>query len=257
VQVLAGACIGFVDGGLPYAPLLAALRPALLGSPPEELSRLLSGHRAELAVLLPELTEPGTAQEAAPDADTATPMGRQRLFALLAAVLSRLAERSPVVLVVEDLHWADRSSLEFLAYLAASLDIQRLTLVASYRHDEVDPGHPLSRWLTERRRDRRVTEIELARFTRVELAAQLRAILDAPPTSVLVDEVYARSDGNAYFAEMLLAARQEGTTQLPTALRDLVLDRSRDLAGTRPRRPGRPVGRRRTACHGRRGRGSA
>jgi predicted ATPase len=99
--VLKGGCLDVGDGTLPYAPVVEALRSLVAVLDPDDLNSMLGGARAELARLVPELGAP------APGPVTTAP---NRLFELLLVILHRLAERGPVLLVVEDLHWADRST---------------------------------------------------------------------------------------------------------------------------------------------------
>jgi ATP/maltotriose-dependent transcriptional regulator MalT len=142
---------------------------------------------------------------------------------VLHRLLARLAGDAPVVLVVEDLHWADRSTLEFLAYLVRNLRQERLLVVGTWRSDELPHAHPVRRWLAEQHRSNRVEEVELGRLSRTELAEQLASIVDAPAPE-LVEEVFARSQGNPFFAEELVAAAADGTgTGLPARLREVLL----------------------------------
>jgi predicted ATPase len=175
--------------------------------------------------LLPEL---GKAEQPSARQDLEGEIGQARLFAVVHRVLGRLAGDAPVVLVVEDLHWADHSSLAFLAYLIRTLREEPLLLVGTWRSDELPRTHPVRRWLAEQHRSSRVEELELARLSRGELAEQLAGILGAPPPG-LVDEVFARSEGNPFFAEELVAASTDGTgTGLPSRLREVLLLRVGD-----------------------------
>src|SRR5207253_5457972 len=118
-----------------------------------------------------------TSAVSAPAAD---PLSQSRLFEALLGLLSRLASGAPLVLVVEDLHWADPSSRGFLAFLVRNVRDERLLLVGTYRTDELHRGHPLRQLLADAERVPSVERLELPRFTRRELAAQLAGILDAP-----------------------------------------------------------------------------
>jgi DNA-binding CsgD family transcriptional regulator len=146
-----------------------------------------------------------------------------RLFELLLGVLHRLAEGRGLVLVVEDLHWADRSTRDLLAFLHHNLR-GPVALVLTYRSDELHRRHPLRPFLAELERGGRAERLELGPLDRRALAGLLAGILGQPAPAALVEEVLTRSGGNPFFAEELLAARREGV-DLPEALRDLLLAR--------------------------------
>ena len=137
------------------------------------------------------------------------------------------------MLVVEDLHWADRSTRDLLAFLVRNLRRERVLLVVTYRNDE--PGQQqLGPYLAELDRGGRVERLELARLDQAETGAQLVGILGAAPAAELVDAVFARSEGNPFFTEELLAVVRAGSGELPATLRDLLRGRSRRC----PTRPG-------------------
>ena len=121
-------------------------------------------------------------------------------------LFERLAARAPLIVVMEDVHWADRSTLELLGFLGRNLRQGPIVLVVSYRSDELHRRHPLLPFLAEQERSGRAERLELERFDRAELAAQLAAILGAQPDPKLVERIMARSQGNAFYAEELLAA---------------------------------------------------
>ena len=221
VVALAGGCLDVGEGVLAYAPMVEALRPLarILGS--AELERVLGGAREELARLVPELG----LRDAAGRAGQLEP---SRLFELLLGMLHRMAERTPVLLVVEDLHWADQSTRDLLAFLVRNLRAG-VALVLTCRSDELRPGHPLRPFLAELDRGGRAERLELGRLGGRELTELIAGILGEPPAPGLDQEILARSEGNPFFAEELLAARREGT-RLPTALRDLLLARVDALA---------------------------
>jgi DNA-binding CsgD family transcriptional regulator/tetratricopeptide (TPR) repeat protein len=216
VVALIGGCLDVGEGVLAYAPVVEALRPlaGLLG--PAELERVLGGARDELARLIPEL---GPQDPTEPDG----PLEPWRLFELLLGMLNRIAERIPVLLVVEDLHWADQSTRDLLGFLVRNLRAG-VALVLTCRSDELRPGHPLRPFLAELNRGGRAERLELGRLGRRELAELVAGILGEPPSPGLAREILTRSEGNPFFAEELLAARREGT-RLPSALRDLLLAR--------------------------------
>ena len=223
---LSGGCLDVGEGVVVYAPLVEALRSLGGAVDPAELERVLGGARAELARLVPELGAPGeTGVQAVPGAGALVP---GRLFELVLGVLHRLAERGPLLLVVEDLHWADRSTRELLGFLVRNLRAG-VALVLTYRSDELHRRHPLRPFLGELDRGGRTERLELGRLGRRELGELLTGILGEPAPAALVGEILARSEGNPFFAEELLSARIEGAggsaELLPEGLRDLLLAR--------------------------------
>src|SRR6266511_2819699 len=209
---LVGGCLDVGEGVVAYAPMVEALRPLgeLLG--PEELERVLAGARPELARLVPELGAPVasvSSRGGSVGAEATGVLEPGRLFELLLGVLHRLAERGAVLLVVEDLHWADRSTRNLLGFLVRNLR-GGVALVLTFRSDELHRRHPLRGFLAELERSGRVERLELGRLGRCELGELLAGILGEPPAPALVDEILARSEGNPFFAEELLAARVGG-----------------------------------------------
>jgi DNA-binding CsgD family transcriptional regulator/tetratricopeptide (TPR) repeat protein len=218
VQVLHGECLELGEGELPYAPLVGALRPLAREHDPV-LAALPEGARAELATLLPELQAPGP------------PAGDQgRLFEALLGLLDRLGRREPVLLALEDIHWADRSTSAFLTFLGRALAEERVLVVATYRTDELHRRHPLRPLLAQLERAPRARRIELAPLSRDELAQALEDISGRPPEPGLIDRLYARSEGNPLFAEELLAAGADGRGALPATLRDALMLRVERLS---------------------------
>lgn len=221
--VAVGGCVELGADGLPFAPFATALR-SLHRRLPGELAAAADGQQAELARLLPELGDPGS-HESSDEDSTA------RLFELTVRLLERLAADRTIVLVLEDLHWADASTRHLLTYLLRTLRRGRIVVVASYRADDIHRRHPLRPLLAELDRLRTIRRIELARFTRTEVHRQLTGILAAEPDPGLVEEVFERSDGNAFFVEELIVSHEAGCDagQLSDSLRDLLLVRVETL----------------------------
>jgi DNA-binding CsgD family transcriptional regulator/tetratricopeptide (TPR) repeat protein len=226
-RVLPGGCVSLAEGELPYAPVRSALRALARELEPDQLDELLGGSRDELARLVPELAT-ARAQERAP-AGGGEPVAQARLFELLSALLARLSEERPVVLAIEDVHWADRSTLDFLAFLLSTARRERLALVCTYRTDALHRGHPLRAFLARHARPPAAKRIDLEPFTREEVEAQLRGILDTTPDADLVERVHRRTEGNAFFTEELLAASGDAT-ELPASLRDVLMLRTEALS---------------------------
>jgi DNA-binding CsgD family transcriptional regulator len=220
-RVLRGDCVAFGAGELPYAPIAGALRSLARDLGPEAFDELIGPRRNELARLLPELGAEPIADGGDMTA-TGEPLAQARLFGLLRALLDQLAAGAPVVFVVDDLQWADRSTLEFLSSLLRGLRDERLLLVCTYRSDELHRRHPLRPFLAEEERRESVERLELARFSVPELAEQVTGILGATAEPDLVARLHERSEGNPFFAEELVAASAEGDGPLPASLRDVL-----------------------------------
>jgi predicted ATPase len=209
VCVVRGGCTAF-GGAPPYAPVVAAVRGLAreLG-----LDALRGPARPVLARLLPEL---GPAE--AGDAGGDQALARARLFRVLRALLARTAADAPVVLAIEDLHWADRSTLEFLSSLLSRLRDQHLLLVCTYRSDELHRRHRLRPFLAEAAGA--AERVELSGLSPGELGAHVTAILGHPAAPGAVDRLHARTAGNPFFAEELLAGGGAGA--LGAGLRDVL-----------------------------------
>jgi DNA-binding NarL/FixJ family response regulator len=227
VRVLRGDCVALAEGELPFAPLAAALRPLARELDPGELEQI-PGYE-ELGRLLPEL---GGAEGARLGAASILdePLAQSRLFEVMLGLLATLGREAPVVLVIEDLHWADRSTRDFLSFLSRNAGQLRLLTICTYRSDELHRRHPLRPFLAEEERRDRVERIELDPLSRDELELMVGAILDEPPGPSLVDELFERTDGNAFFAEELLGASATGQA-IPATLRDALMVRVEVLSG--------------------------
>ena len=216
-RVLAGGCVPVGDGALPYAPIVEAMRALVTDVGVGAVRELAGPSWRELARLLPALGAPETGGP--PDQAAQT-----RLFELLLGLLGRLAEQARLVVVVEDLHWADSSTRDLLAFLVRNLRRESILLVVTYRNDE--PGQQrLGPYLAELDRAGRVERIELPRLDQVQTATQLAGIRGATPATDLVDAVFARSQGNPFFTEELLGVVRSGSGELPATLRDLLRGR--------------------------------
>ena len=190
-RVLVGCCPPLVED-LPYAPVLDILR---------------------------QLSAPAGAQR---------PGDRGRFFRQVADLL--VGDGTPTVAVVEDLHWADGSTRDLLAFLARTLRDSVVLLVLTVRGDELAPGHPLAGVLAELGRGKRSERLRLAPLTRAEVERQVAAILDRRPPPAVLEAVYRRAEGNPFLTEELLAVGPE-SDRLPATVRDVVLARLARLGG--------------------------
>jgi DNA-binding CsgD family transcriptional regulator len=215
--VLIGHCIELMGTGLPYLPILAALRQ-LRGSP-------LCTDIPELSRLAPELAGPGRRSTGRPPRDRGDTDRQVRLFEEVRGLLDRLAVDAPVVLVLEDLHWADASTLDLVSYLAYGITGSRILLVATYRDDEARVGDLLPRLVTGLMRAGRASALRLGPLADDELTAVLRDIPGGTFPADLTAAIVERSGGSPFFAEELLAAASRGEQTLPPLLRDALLSR--------------------------------
>ncbi|GAA3530421.1 helix-turn-helix transcriptional regulator [Amycolatopsis ultiminotia] len=234
--VLSGRCIDVRDGGLPYLPFAEALEP--LGSAADPVVAAAVGGRPALRRLLPQggAPEPAGAGAGAhgqvatgaregmrrsqPEQD----LGQLQLFDAVLGVLTEIARDRPVVLLVEDLHWADSSTRNLLSFLLSRLRTQRLLVVASYREEDVHRRHPLRGLLSELVRLATVERLELAPFGPADARVFVTALAEEPLGEDLVAEIAERSEGNPFFVEELLASGAD-CADLPAGLAEVLLAR--------------------------------
>ena len=215
-DVLVGHCVAQGDLALPYAPVVDLLGALVEREGSAAVRRWSGPAGVELGRLVPSLGTPG-------EAPAPSHAGTSRLFQALSALLAQLSFRRPLVVVVEDVHWVDTSTRELLALLARQ---QRgpILLLLTLRNDEAPVPPGLTRHLAElvRHGDQR---IHLDPLTRDEQALQIADIRGVPPHRALLDDVYARAEGNPFFAEELLVLGDRDGRNLPATVRDLLLAR--------------------------------
>ena len=230
-RVLIGGCLELGADGLPFGPFTAMLRDLVREIGADELIGLLPGSdRAtrELARLLPELAAGRPADEAGSAAHSAGE-ARARLFEEFLTLLERLAVQQPLVLVVEDAHWADRSSRDLLAFLIGyQRALANVLIVVTFRSDELHRTHPLRPLLAELTRIDWVERTELPRLSRGQAEELAAAVLGGFPDRAHTDALYERAEGNPLFTEELLAC-PDGCALIPDSLLDLLQQAVRRL----------------------------
>ena len=226
-RVLTGGCLELGTDGLPFAPFTAVLRDLVHELGADAVASMLPGRTTRgLARLLPELGEPDTSSDIFLDPGEA----RARLFEEVLSALDHLARHSPVVLVIEDAHWADRSSRDLLTFLIGNQRaISGLLIIVTFRSDELHRTHPLRPMLATLDRIAWVERVELPRLTSHDTAKLAAGILGRQLAADLADALYRRSEGNPLFVETLLGCDGELNCELPESLRDLLLDGMRRL----------------------------
>ena len=206
--VVQGACFP-TDLTYPYAPLLDLLRSLVASNPKASLTAAVETLAHDIFPLLPELV-PG---KTTPLPRLEPEQEKHRLFAVLATFFLHLSTQSPVLLIIEDVHWSDDTSLDFLHYLARRSASQPLLLLVTYRHDEMQPE--LSSWLAQLDRERLAHEIRLVPLARNEVDTMLSAIFEERHTSFdmrrflhgeLLDALYTLTEGNPFFVEETLSS---------------------------------------------------
>ncbi|MET0782393.1 MAG: AAA family ATPase [Microbacterium sp.] len=181
--VLWGTCLPLTSMSIPFLPIRSAMRTI-----------------AEAGGELPEVT------------------ANEGEFVLgFDAWLDRRCAERPVVLVIDDLQWADRSTLDAIMYVIAGPSSRRLAVVATRRSGDVALGHPLQRWLADVRRMPRTTEFELGPLDRAGTAAQLALLFDESPHTSLVDDVHGHARGNPYFTRLMVAGLSAESRAAPDA----------------------------------------
>jgi DNA-binding CsgD family transcriptional regulator/tetratricopeptide (TPR) repeat protein len=233
LRVVEGGCVDLGDGARPYDPFVAALRPWLRSLPAEEFDRIVGPARSAVLQLIPDLESGG--EDEAPAAAPASAT-QSTLYLQVLGLIERIAADSVTVIVLEDLHWSDRSTRDLLRFLVRNLTHGRVMLVGTYRTDELNERHPFLTLLAELGRSGQVDRFELAPFTRGEVHDQLAGILGHPPDRPLVARLHDRGGGNPFFTEELLAVAEPGEQRIGLTLRATLLARvgglstaSRDL----------------------------
>src|SRR5919109_840800 len=197
-EVLWGAC-SEADLTLPYLPLVEALGNYLSHQDAERLAASLGGARRELAQLFPQLAD-----------DAVPPFGdpgqaKLRLFEAVVALLARPARERGLLLVLEDIHWADSATRELVDHLARRLTNERAVVLVTYRSDELDRRHPLRPLLQNWRRSGLVEAVELAPLETGEVAKMIAAILDEDDVGPdLPALMRVRTEGNPFVLEEML-----------------------------------------------------
>ena len=225
VTLLGGSCVPMAGDPLPFAPLTQALRRLdRTGTLNLQLERL-----PELARLVPGLV-PAKATRTA-DLAAASQLG---LFQSVLDLIDRLGASAPVLHVVEDVHWADQSTLDLVRFLATNLTNERAVLLLTVRADAVVPATPLALWVAELARLENAERIELQRLDHEDTARLVRQVAGDSADPELVETTLARSAGNPLFAEQLVMQAMQDPGHpalLPATLHELLHARVHALPG--------------------------
>ena len=210
IELVRGSCLALAEGELPFAPILEIL---------DDL-----GDRSDVAGEVESVRLELSGGIATPSGGSST---RGRLFSQVRDVFVRAAERAALVVVIDDLHWADRSTLDLLVFLARRLRGTNVLIVTAYRSDELHRRHPLRPILAELARGFVREEIDLRPLPAEAIGDQVDAIVGRDDPA-LRERIVERADGNPFHAEELVAI-DVGDAPLPTSLREVLLARLRTL----------------------------
>jgi class 3 adenylate cyclase len=233
-EVLWGSC-SEAELSLPYLPFVEAIGSKLDEQDTDALRAELGSIVAELAQVFPQL---GEGSPSAAQSDPA--QARLRLFESIVALLDLWARTGTLLVVLDDIHWADSSTRELLEYLARRLANRRVLLLATYRSDELDRLHPLTRVVRTWRRGGLADTVSVEPIVPSQAAEMIAAILGADEVSPeLASFVHERSEGNPFVLEEMLrealdsgdvfqsqtgwARRSLDAFELPETVREAVL----------------------------------
>ena len=210
---VAGICVDVAAGTLSYSPFVDIVHDLHRAGLTTSLPR---STRAELGRLVPEIRSQADAGPVDEEG------GQGRLFAAVRDALTVASSSRPIIVTIEDVHWADASTLDLVSYLARSMQSEHYLLLMTARMDTLPRRHPLLAVVAELGRLPWLERIDLARFDEPEVAQQLTGILGRVPDPEMTHEVFRRSDGNAFFAEELVATGAVRGEPLPASLREVL-----------------------------------
>ena len=206
--VVTGACADSGSGPVPYAALEGLIR-GLVGAFGPEVTLEAAGPGADiLGLVAPRLTA------------ARTDIGPGRLPDVMAALLAEVGRRRPVVVIVEDLHWADEATRTTVVRLARMAQDESVLLILSYRTDDVVRGHPLRTTMAELERARLVTRVDLPRLDDHEVSQLAAGLLDTDDVGPDLADLVERSEGVPFFVEELVGFLGR---DVPDSLRDVLL----------------------------------
>ncbi|MCI0896068.1 MAG: AAA family ATPase [Chloroflexi bacterium] len=226
-QVLWGRC--YEEGGAPpYWPWVQAMRAYVQQASGDQLAAEMGPGAADIAEIVPEIRDKLPGLETPPALEPE--QSRFRLFDSITSFLKNAAQRQPLMLVLDDLHWADRSSLLFLEFLAREIGESRLLLAGAYRDIEVSRSHPLSQTLGALVREQLFHRVQLDGLSQQEVGELVEGGAGIALTVEAADIIYKRTDGNPFFVGEVtrqvtldnITADQAWANVIPEGIRDAI-----------------------------------
>lgn len=217
--VLAGHCLDLADGSLPYLPFSEILGRILAERP--EVAASVTDRHPTLARL-----QPGRRLRATDDRDEDQSLDRGNTFAAVHDLLETVAEGGPLLVVVEDAHWADQSTRDMLSFLFSRPFAGPVRLVVSYRSDDLHRRHPLRPQVAEWVRLRGVERVQVEPLSDADVRLLIYRIhKDTTISEASIAEIVDRAEGNAFFVEELIGATWATGGHVPAELADVLLVR--------------------------------
>ena len=207
-RILVGYCVDYGALDVPYAPVATVLRALVEDLGADAVLEAAGSGRTALSGFLDRATDEADARAA------------DRLNEAIASVLETVARERPLVVLIEDLHWADPATLDLVRFLARAPMAAPMLLLLTFRSDEVRRGHPLRAFMAEAERNPRTDRIQLSRLTPTQVQEQATAILGQLPDDAA--GLFERSEGVPFFVEELVDFGGRG---VPDTLRELLLAR--------------------------------
>jgi DNA-binding SARP family transcriptional activator len=199
---------------VPYQPFLEAIRHYVVGVPSAQLRATARDYGAELARLVPELRRRAPELPAPTRDEPETE--RYRLFEAVVGLLTEISAYAPVLLVIDDLQWADRATLMLLRHLARAPEPARMLILGAYRDTEHEPGG-FADAVAELRRERLVVELDVGGLSESETAQLARLRAGGNPSQAFVRALFRRTEGNPFFIEEIVRHLSEAGLMLDRA----------------------------------------
>ncbi|NED96141.1 AAA family ATPase [Phytoactinopolyspora alkaliphila] len=235
-RVFTGRCVDIGEAGFPYLPFIEVVEQVRAGNP-----EILATWPALGALTAAVPMEPARLGAESGAAGEDRSLGQIRhfdqlqLFDAVLGALTELTKDACLVVQLEDLHWSDPSTRDLLAFLLSRLSTQRVLIVASYRSDDLHRRHPLRALLAELVRLPAVERLDLQPFAQRDAEHFVRTLAEGEISDHLAADVAARSQGNAFYAEELVASGSTSGDGIPTVLADVLLARVEKLSPTTQR----------------------
>ncbi len=219
-RICTGRCVDLGERIWPLAPLREIVSGLADDLDPATIDRVLGRARLVMARLVPELHD---------DPAVGAPAVGEDVCELAVGMFRRLADEGPLLLIVEDLHWADDTTRTLFAALARVGRLRSTLLLGTFRSDELHRRHPLRPLLAEVDRDEACHRIEVLPLDQEQTGRLVDAIGAASVDAPLIKAIHRRSAGNPFYVEELAAMTAGGDTDLPVTLRDAILGRTAAL----------------------------